>query len=219
MKQITICLFFIITCYFGAHSQTRTIKIAKPTVEALDSITTVKLKYFVTAFAGLNYTLKNNNKVGYQLGVLFPISLYKSYRRRYFIGVKYSQENQYYKSIDLTVDNVQNNYLSMPIGVVKNLLLGAKMDLGLVLGLTPEYQVKLKSDKLKDSQFNPFNVSTNISVVFPIRNRFGIQVEYSKDIFGNLKSKNIYNLNGDKIGNQQSHTNLMTVAVIFTISR
>lgn len=218
MKQIIICLFFIITSCFGALSQTRTIKISKPTVETQDSIT-VKRKYSVTAVTGVNYTFKKNNKVGYDLGVLFPISTYKSYRRRYFVGIKYSQENQYFKSIDLTVDNVQNNYLGMPIGIVKKLSLGAKTDLGLVLGLTPEYQVKLKSDKLKDSHFNPFNVSANISLVFPIRNRFGIQVAYSKDIFGNLKSKNIYNLNGDKIGNQQSHTNLMTVALIFTISR
>lgn len=224
MKRICFIVFIALLLSNSLFSQQGTIKIAKP--EKKDSVISKPKYYSLSAGVGTNYTFKKNNKVGYdfECGIFFsPWST----KVGYFVGVKYSFENQYFQlspfdSKTLQVTNgyskSQNKteYIKLPLIIRRWLPLGPS-GINFTIGVEPQYCLKNKNDRLLTEDLNPFNLAGNIGIEIPIGKVYLFNFNYSRDFFENLKDRNIYNTAGEITGKQKTKTNLVSVGIKYLI--
>lgn len=232
-KKTYSIIFVILLIATTSSSQTGTIKIAKPKpipTPAQAPPINNKPKRFLGVGVGSNYTFKGINRFGYDAEILIPLA------HQVFLGIKYSHENQYYNlspynSETLTLEQSngksenKSDYISMPLGASCNIALGnTKRQLiscNVMIGVEGQYLFNTKNqyDRLKYADFKKYNLGGFVSIGIPVRNRFSINLRYTKDFFDNLKDKNMYNETGLIIGKQKSKTNLLSLSVSCSITR
>ncbi|OFY84211.1 MAG: hypothetical protein A3F72_14380 [Bacteroidetes bacterium RIFCSPLOWO2_12_FULL_35_15] len=226
MKRLSFFILFYSLVPYFLFSQTGTIKIVKPLPPKKDTVVTPRKKAinFTTSISS-NYTFKGNNKFGYDAEASFL------FHNVLFIGLKYSNENQYYQlspfnketlkqEIAYSKSENKSDYLKIPIGFKYQILTGSQGRFLISIGLSPEYLLKTKNHygRLNYSDFNQFNLAGTISLGIPIfRKNYSINVSYSKDFFENLKDKNMYDQNGAVLGKQKSKTNLLSLSLSYHI--
>lgn len=218
-------LFFFLLFVSISSAQTGTIKIQKPKetpVPAKDSSFAEGRSSIINV--GCNYTFKNNRKIGFEAGfTMYPITG----KSHFGIGLQYCVENNYYElsaynqhthlaDVGYLKSQNKSEYIKIPIEVYELLHYGANGRGAASLGLAPEYLIKNKNEfqRLYTNDFNRFNVAGFVSVSFVLKH-FRIGIKFSKDVFENLKDRNIYDLNGVVTGKQKSRTNLISFSLSF----
>lgn len=229
-KKIYSILFVISLIATTSFSQTGTIKIAKPKSTPTPPPAQPKVKDPQRRALGIgiatNYTFKGINQVGYDAEVLLP------FVHQVFTGIRYSHENQYYNlspfnSETLTQEQssgkseTKSDYINIPLGVSYRLAVGKMLSCNVLAGIEGQYLFNTKNQygRLMSGNFNKYNLAGFVSIGIPVRNRFSINLRYTKDFFDNLKDNKMYNETGAIVGKQKSKTNLLSLSVSCSIAR
>ncbi|CAN5332706.1 hypothetical protein BH10BAC1_BH10BAC1_17930 [soil metagenome] len=223
MKKAYSTILFLLLISISQVAQTGTIKIAKPAAPPTAKKDTIipKKKYIAIGFeAGSNYTFKSINQFGYYAELHLPT------HHPLFFGIGYDHENEYYRLSPYSTETLKpalaysksenkSNYVKLQLGVSSHLSIGNSSHCYFLLALEPQYllQTKNQHDRLTASNFNKFNLAGLISIGIPIKNRFSLNIRYSKDFIDNLKDKSIYNETGTVVGKQKSKTNLLSISL------
>jgi hypothetical protein len=227
MKKHYFIILFLLFISNLLLSQTGTIKIVKP---KKDTTLVLKRSTVILVTIGSNYTFKGNNKFGFDGGITFPIISPGHYFNIYS-GLEYSHENQYYAlspynkitSAQETPHSRSQNTsdrLKIPIGIMYHFVYGSAGYALLSAKVLPEYLLKTKDQygRLNYSDFNRFNLAAGISIGIHVLRHYAINIGYSKDLFENLKDRNIYDQYGTAQGKQKSRTNLLSLSLSYHIS-
>lgn len=230
MKQysfIFIPLFIFPTLLCG---QSGTIKIAKPKQEKEVIPPPSKNRIGIGFEAGTNYTFKKNDKVGYGAGILISPRTDRFYVPE--LGLAYSHEKQYFS---LSGYNVETNtpqraiarsqttldYLKLPIFLTYgHFVTGRSAGGHVAMGVIPKYLLKAANEdgRIRKEDLNEFNLAWCFKVRFPLGNRASLQIRYSKDLFENIKDRDIYTDTGAWINKQRSKTGLIEVSLASSLS-
>jgi len=227
MKRYYSIILFVFIYQCSITGQNGTIKIAKPAKK--DTIVPKRYLLGLTFDAALNYTFKSNKKVGYD----FTVSYIPGRNKNSLfgkIGLQYSIENQYYQlspynsstfhtETGYSKSQNRSDFLKLPIDINYWMPYGARGGMHLSAGLTPEYLLKTKDEhqRLVYRDFNQYNLAAKVEFGMSIRRRFSFSVRYSKDLFENLKDRNIYNDIGQVTEKQGSKTNLISFSIRYIV--
>jgi hypothetical protein len=220
--SVIFCLLFNSFTF----SQAGTIKVAKS--EKKDTMKVSGGTLALSSHISCNYTLKNNQKIGYEIGVSGG-QIFNQKKYSYLIGLNFCTEEQYYtlsafnpkeQKTEIAYANSQNHstYLKLPVEIGATIRFSKKNAQYFGLGLSPEYLLKTKNEyhRLMYSDFYQFNLSGFFTLGIRILHQHArISLTYSKDFFENLKDRNIYDSDGKITGKQKSKTDLVSFSISY----
>lgn len=230
MKQysfISILLFIFPVLLFG---QSGTIKIAKPKAEKEAIPPPPKRGTVIRLEAGTNYAFKKNDKVGYGASVLVLPRIDRFYVPEF--GIAYSHEKQYFSlsGYDLETNTAQKaiarsqttlDYIKLPIFLTYgHFATGSRVSGHVAVGVIPKYLLKATNEhgRILKKDLNEFNLAWCFKTIFPLGKQIGLQIRYSKDLFENIKNRDIYTDTGVWINKQRSKTGLIEVSLTCSLS-
>jgi hypothetical protein len=234
--------YILVMVHITLLSQTGTIKIQKAKPQTKEPPVIVQPKRSNTAhcasYFGMNYTLKNNSKIGYEGGIVMRINRKDlqwgtmrktgSLKRIFKLGLEYSVEHQNHflkrsgensEGFISQKANVHSQYLKIPmeLGYYNSGVKTRCLYFG--MGIKTEYLLKARTEneKLNNSGFNRLNLASTITAGYTLNSYLRLCLTYSKDFFENLKDRNIYDSNGAVTGKQRSKTNLLNLTLSYGI--
>ena len=200
MQRIISILLILFS--FQLYAQKGTIKVAKPEEKKIrDSVVTPPSRpkiIVVLPEVGINYTFKENDKIGYEGGLHFMFSPW-SYSRAYVAGVKYSLEHQYFHvspfNLQTGMPDTENlksqarlEYLKLPLDMRYVFAVGPQARFVIDLGVEAKHLLKVDNERLGLEDYNRYNLSGRIGVGFRVnrRRRVAISIRYTNDFLENL---------------------------------